>query len=77
MLALGLAVVECAGDALKRVAMLRPRKVMAEKAASASPASHSVDSSTALADQCVGTIIVTFASKKQLAVGAKRSSVCA
>jgi hypothetical protein len=34
----------CAGEALRRLAMLRPRKVMEERAASASPASHSVDS---------------------------------
>ena len=33
-----------AGDALRRLAMLRPRKVMDDTAASASPASHSVDS---------------------------------
>ena len=32
------------GDVLRRVAMLRPRKVMAERDASASPISHSVDS---------------------------------
>ena len=32
------------GEALRRVAMLRPRKVMAERVASASPASHSVNS---------------------------------
>jgi hypothetical protein len=31
-------------DALRRLAMLRPRKVMEERAASASPASHRVDS---------------------------------
>ena len=33
-----------AGDALRRLAMLRPRKVMEDTAASASPDSHSVDS---------------------------------
>ena len=33
-----------AGDALRRLAMLRPRYVMEDTAASASPASHSVDS---------------------------------
>ena len=33
-----------AGDALRRLAMLRPRKVMDDTAASASPDSHSVDS---------------------------------
>jgi len=33
-----------AGDALRRLAMLRPRYVMDDMAASASPASHSVDS---------------------------------
>ena len=32
------------GEALRRLATLRPRKVMAERVASASPASHSVDS---------------------------------
>ena len=32
------------GEALRRLAMLRPRKVMEDTAASASPASHSVDS---------------------------------
>ena len=31
-------------EALRRLAMLRPRKVMEDTAASASPASHSVDS---------------------------------
>ena len=31
-------------DALRRLAMLRPRKVMDDTAASASPDSHSVDS---------------------------------
>ena len=34
----------CVGDALRRLAMLRPRKVMEERAASASPTSHRVDS---------------------------------
>jgi 23S rRNA (adenine2503-C2)-methyltransferase len=33
-----------AGDALRRLAMLRPRKVMDDTAASASPASHRADS---------------------------------
>ena len=32
------------GEVLRRLAMLRPRKVMDDTAASASPASHSVDS---------------------------------
>ena len=37
-------VLEGEEDGLRRDAMLRPRKVMAERVASASPTSHSVDS---------------------------------
>ena len=36
-------------ERLRKVAMLRPRKVMLDTAASASPASHSVDRSNPLA----------------------------
>ena len=77
----GLTLVEEAGvgadEALRRVAMLRPWKVMAERVASASPASHSVVSRIALSLQCIGTSIVMLLSRKQLAAGEKRSSVCA
>lgn len=38
-----------ATDALRRLAMLRPRKVIADTAAPASPASHNVDSRMPLA----------------------------
>ena len=38
------ALAEGDGEALRRLAMLRPRYVMEDTAASASPASHSVDS---------------------------------
>ena len=63
-----------AGEALRSVAMLRPRMVMDDTAASASPDSHSCVSSTALVTRCVGMSSDTLASKKQLAVEAKRSS---
>lgn len=49
-----------AGEALRRVAMLRPRKVMAEMVASASPASHSVDSRMPLEKALLGMSWVMF-----------------
>ena len=52
-------------DALRRDAMLRPRKVMAERAASASPASHSVDSETPLEKALLGMSCVMLPSRKQ------------
>ena len=41
-------VLVCEGEELRMLAMLRPRKVMLDTAASASPDSHSVDRSTPL-----------------------------
>ena len=46
--------VVCVGDALRRLAMLRPRTVMEERVASASPASHSVEYSTPLETRLLG-----------------------
>ena len=42
--AFGEGIAECAGEVRRRLAMLRPRKVMDDTATSASPRSHSVDS---------------------------------
>ena len=50
-----------AGEALRRVAMLRPRKVMAERVASESPASHSVDKRMPLEKALLGMSWVMFA----------------
>ena len=47
-------------ERLRKVAMLRPRKVIEDTAASASPTSHSVDRSTPLATREEGTSCVTL-----------------
>ena len=55
------------GEALRRLAMLRPRKVMDDTAASASPASHRVDSYMPLEKALLGISCVMLTSRKQLA----------
>ena len=55
-------------ERLRMLAMLRPRKVMLATAPSASPTSHSVDSSTPLENALLGMSCVMFTYKKQLAV---------
>lgn len=63
-------------DALRRVAMLRPRLVMDDTAASTSPASHRrEDSRTPLEMRMLLENSVRLEKRKQLASGERRSSV--
>ena len=59
-------VIEALGAGERRVAMLRPRKVMAAMTASASPASHRLDSNTPLSMALLGMSCVMLTSRKQL-----------
>jgi hypothetical protein len=54
---------EGVADELRMLAMLRPRKVMLDTAASASPASHSVDRSTPLDMVLLGMSCVMLTSR--------------